>query len=61
MHSTDELSSKPVTKQIVTASLEHLTGPARGTASWLSGVALDISLSDSRLIRITEPDDDLPF
>ena len=35
-----------------TASLEILTGPARGTASWLSGVSLDISLNDEEMIRI---------
>jgi hypothetical protein len=27
------------------AALEHLTGPSRGTVTWLSGLALDISLS----------------
>ena len=40
------------TESIATASLEILTGPARGTASWLSGNALDISLSDEDMIRI---------
>ncbi|MBT8438006.1 MAG: serine protease [Gammaproteobacteria bacterium] len=36
------------------ASLEILTGPARGTASWLSGTALDISLNKEDMIRIAE-------
>ncbi len=58
MHLVDESSDKPVTTPTITASLEHLTGPARGTVSWLSGIALDISLDDGRLIRIAEPDDE---
>jgi S1-C subfamily serine protease len=36
------------------ASLEILTGPARGTASWLSGTALDISLNKEDMIRVAE-------
>lgn len=36
------------------ASLEILTGPARGTASWLSGPALDISLNEEDMIRVAE-------
>ena len=36
------------------ASLEILTGPARGTASWLSGTALEISLNDKDMIRVAE-------
>jgi len=36
------------------ASLEILTGPARGTASWLSGTALDISLNEADMIRVAE-------
>jgi serine protease Do len=35
-------------------SLEILTGPARGTASWLSGTALDISLNPADMIRVAE-------
>ena len=38
----------------VTAALEHLTGPLRGTATWLSGAALDVLLSDDRRVRIAE-------
>jgi S1-C subfamily serine protease len=37
------------------AALEHLTGPSRGTVTWLSGPALDISLSPNRFIRVSEP------
>ncbi|MDH3661950.1 MAG: hypothetical protein OEU92_18295, partial [Alphaproteobacteria bacterium] len=46
------------------ADLEHLTGPSRGTVIWLSGSALDITLSPDRFIHISEahpgePRDDL--
>ncbi len=37
-----------------TASLEILTGPARGTASWLSSNALEVSLNDADMIRVAE-------
>ena len=48
----------------VAATLEHLTGPSRGTVTWLSASALDISLSSGRLIHVSEarpgePPDDL--
>ncbi len=48
----------------VAAALEHLTGPSRGTVTWLSASALDISLSSGRLIQVSEarpgdPPDDL--
>jgi serine protease Do len=35
-------------------SLEILTGPARGTASWLSGTTLDVSLNPADMIRVAE-------
>ena len=35
-------------------SLEILTGPARGTATWLSGTTLDISLNPADMIRVAE-------
>jgi S1-C subfamily serine protease len=38
----------------VGASLEHLTGPSRGTATWLGGSAVDISLSPGRFIQVGE-------
>ena len=48
----------------VAAALEHLTGPSRGTVTWLSASALDISLSSGRLIQVSkarpgDPPDDL--
>ncbi len=57
----DERGADPLTGA---AALEHLTGPSRGTVTWLSGSALDISLSPNRFIRISEahpgePRDDL--
>ena len=33
-------------KRDAPASLEILTGPARGTASWLNSTALDVSLNE---------------
>ena len=43
----------------VIAFLEHLTGPSRGTATWLGESALDISLSAGRVIQVstTRPDE----
>ena len=45
-------------------ALEHLTGPSRGTVTWLSGSTLDISLRTNRFLRVSEtrpgePRDDL--
>ena len=51
MAENDNSSTIPQTSA---ALLEHLTGPARGSASWLSGVALDVSLAGGHLLRITE-------
>ena len=48
-------------KTPVAAALDHLTGPARGTATWLSGAVLDVSLTDTRLIRATESDSEQPI
>ena len=45
--------------QATTASLEHLTGPARGTVSWLLGPVLDVSLSQNHVINFTESSDDI--
>ncbi len=36
------------------AALEHLTGSSRSTVTWLSGLALDVSLSPNRFIRVSE-------
>ena len=46
------------------SALEHLTGPSRGTVTWLSGTNLDISIDTNRLFRVREthlgePQDDL--
>ncbi|TDJ20752.1 MAG: hypothetical protein E2O65_01445, partial [Gammaproteobacteria bacterium] len=50
----------PATRKAITATLDHLTGSARGTATWLSGAALDVSLSEDRLVRITESGGEQP-
>ena len=42
------------TKRPVTAAIEHLTGPARGTAIWLSGDVLDVALVGARQLRVAE-------
>jgi len=57
----DERDAYPLSRA---TALEHLTGPRRGTATWLSGSDLDVSLSASRFLRISEtrpgePGDDL--
>jgi S1-C subfamily serine protease len=45
----------------VIATLEHLTGPSRGTVTWLSQSAIDISLTPARMIRVsTARSDELP-
>lgn len=36
------------------AVLEHLTGPSRGTVTWLGGRALDIALDRNRFLRVWE-------
>lgn len=41
--------------EAVTAALEPLTGPARGTAIWLDGSTLDVSVHGDRLVDIVEP------
>jgi len=49
-----EKETNTSTETTATASLEILTGPARGTASWLGGNAHDISLNDADMIRVGE-------
>ena len=56
----EDIIEVPATTQISTASLEHLTGPTRGTASWLTGIAVDIFLDNGHRIRIAEPDSEHP-
>ncbi|HED15190.1 MAG TPA: serine protease [Gammaproteobacteria bacterium] len=50
----DESNESAVKEPIVTAAFEHLTGPARGTATWISGSTLDVCLQDDQRIRIVE-------
>ena len=54
-----EIENSAETRATAPASLEILTGPARGTASWLSGTALDISINDDDMIRIDEAGSEL--
>ena len=49
-------SADPQAQPQATVSLEILTGPARGTAYWLSGNTLDVSVNESDMIRIGEAD-----
>ena len=35
-------------------AFEHQTGPSRGKSTWLTGPALDVSLSPNRLVRVTD-------
>ena len=36
------------------AVLEHLTGPSRGSVSWLGAAIVDVTLSPGRMIRVAE-------
>ncbi len=54
VNAMDEADISPATSPTSTASLEYLTGPARGTESWLSGITLDVSLAGGHRVRITE-------
>jgi len=42
------------------AVLEHLTGPSRGTVTWLGGQALDIAIDRNRFLRVWESRPDEP-
>jgi serine protease Do len=42
------------------AALEHLTGPSRGTVSWFSAPALDITLGPRRNIRVIQTNFEVP-
>ena len=46
----------------VAAAFEHLTGPARGTATWMnsSAATLDVLLNDRRRVRVSPADGALP-
>ncbi len=41
-------------------ALEHLTGPSRGTVTWLSGSTFDIALRTNRFLRVSEARPDEP-
>ena len=47
-----------VTSHVIAGAFEHLTGPARGTATWVNSAAsaLDVLLSDRRRVRVSEAD-----
>ena len=53
---TDERGAIPLAGA---TSLEHLTGPSRGTVTWLSGSTLDLSLRTDLFLGVSEahPDD----
>lgn len=40
--------------QHAVAALEHLTGPSRGTITWLTGSVLDVSLGASQFIHVSD-------
>ncbi|HSS63688.1 MAG TPA: serine protease [Gammaproteobacteria bacterium] len=54
----DKKTEGSVASHTVAAAFEHLTGPARGTATWLnsSSSTLEVLLSDRRRVRVTEAD-----
>jgi len=47
-------NERGTTPSTTIAVLDHLTGPSRGTVTWLSGPDLDISLSPGRIINVSE-------
>jgi serine protease Do len=47
----EERDANPPTGGIV---LEHLTGPSHGTVTWLNGSTLDVSLTASRFLHVSE-------
>lgn len=44
----------------VALALEHMTGPVRGSVTWLTAQSLDVALDAACLIHITETDPDTP-
>ncbi len=58
----DEKTKNSVESRAIAAAFEHLTGPARGTTTWLnnSASALDVLLSERRRLRVAEADGALP-
>ncbi len=51
---TNEVERAAISR-VEAAVLEHLTGPSRGTVTWLGGQALDISIDRNRFLRVWEP------
>ncbi len=54
----DEKTDNSVNSHTIAGAFEHLTGPSRGTATWLNSTAatLDILLSERRRLRVSEAD-----
>ncbi len=45
----------PAGRAETAAVLEHLTGPSRGSASWITGAAADLAVRPSWLVAVGEP------
>ncbi len=52
----DKADEQSVNNPVITAAFEHLTGPARGATTWISGSTLDICLQNDHTIHIVESD-----
>ncbi len=54
----DKKAENSIAKHTVAAAFEHLTGPSRGTATWLnsSAATLDVLLGERRRVRVSEAD-----
>ena len=49
--SADRLQTKALSS-VAQATLEHLTGPARGTVTWIAGDVLDVSTGDTHVLNV---------
>ncbi len=54
----DKKAENSVASHTIAAAFEHLTGPARGTATWLNSSAstLDVLLNERRRVRVSQAD-----
>lgn len=54
------IQDSPVPKAALSApaSLEHLTGPSRGTVSWLNAATIEVQLDTGNRFHIAEPGDE---
>ena len=54
----DKKSDNSLKSHTIAAAFEHLTGPSRGTATWLNSTAetLNVLLSERRRLRVSEAD-----